>query len=56
MCVDQIYDARVFKALLQTLKSISLINRTIWEKNGYCEELKLPTILMSYSLKKTELA
>jgi len=41
---------------LQTLKAISLINRSIWEKNGYSEELKHPTILLSHSLKKAELA
>jgi len=45
----------LFPALLQTLKQISLINKTLWEHNGCIEELKLPTILMSHQIKKADL-
>ena len=54
-CVDQIYDEKMFPALVQSLKLISLINKTLWERNGCLEELTLPTILMSHSLKKADL-
>jgi len=55
VCVEQIYDSKNFKQILQTLKGISLINKSLWEKAGCLEELRMPKILMTHNLKKTDI-